>query len=224
MADTKHEKAPWALVNSHELQCSFPEDGAVPPTVATDACRRIFLLLRRGTVCSFLSWMFLMLVSLNSAYAATWTAAFDKHKLRYNQRVWTLIGEHHDADDTFVGFSDKTDGTSIYLRIESLANLVDVDDAAIEQSLAESLAAEKFQTVRLERGALPIAGKTFQRVKYQIKNSKFGEQFVIHGYHRQQQQVVILMLAWPRQLPLSNSGLPLKLEALLAGITWGDTP
>lgn len=160
-----------------------------------------------------------LMLKLSSAYGATWSAAFGDHKLKYNEKVWSLVSELHDPEDTFFALIDKSDGTTFYVRIEAVDHIDEIADESIELSLEEGISDEKFQAEWVGKSKRSISGITFTLVKYRIMNPKFGKQIVANAYARKTGEVVIIMLAWPYNLPVIDSGLPAKLEALIDGVT-----
>lgn len=161
------------------------------------------------------------MLTLSTAYGAEWSAAFGDHKLKYNDNLWSLVSELHEPEDTFLALIDKSDGTTFYFRVETVDNIGEIDDEALETSLKEGISDEKFQAEWVDKSTRSISEIAFTLVKYRINNPKFGEQIVINAYARKTGGVVIVMLAWPRNLPVTDSGLPTKLEALIDGIRFG---
>ena len=161
------------------------------------------------------------MLKLSSAYPATWSAAFGDRDLRYNPRVWSLVQDHHAPDDSFVALIDHSDGSTFILRVEAMANLDELDDEDLEIALEEDLLDERFETQWIESSLRVIAGVSFRFVVYGFKNPKFGEQVLVNAFARGAAEATILRLAWPRDLPVAASGLPIKFEVLLDGLELG---
>lgn len=161
------------------------------------------------------------MLKLSSAYPATWSAAFGDRDLRYNPKVWSLVQDHHAPDDSFVALIDKSDGSTFILRVESLANLDEIDDEDLEIALEEDLLDERFETQWIENSVRSVAGTSFCFLVYGFKNPKFGNQILVNAFARGVGEATILRLAWPRDLPVAASGLPIKLEVLLDGLELG---
>lgn len=160
----------------------------------------------------------ILMLKLSAAYSATWSAAFGDRELRYNEKIWSVVSESHEPEDTIFGLIDKSDGTTFLIRVEAVENLDEIDDEVLESSLEEGIADERYKAEWVDTTERSISGTTFTLVEYHITNPKFGEQSLINAYARGSDEVVIIMLAWPRGLPVTDSGLPTKLEALLEGL------
>lgn len=163
----------------------------------------------------------LLMLKLSAAYGATWSAAFGDRELRYNDRIWAPVGEFHAPDDQFIGLFDKSDGSTFVLRLEASEGADQPDDESIESSLEQGIADEKFQARWIGRSTKDVSGVEFTLLRYEITNPRFGEQTLVHAYARMGGEVVILMLVWPRSLPVAADGLPTKHEALLEGLHLG---
>lgn len=160
----------------------------------------------------------ILMLKLSAAYGATWPAAFGDRELRYNEKIWAPVGEFHAPDDQFIGLFDKSDGSTFVLRLEAIEDADPPDDEAIEASLEQGIADEKFQATWIGSSTRTVSGVDFTLLRYQITNPRFGEQTLVHAYARTGGDVVILMLVWPRSLPVGANGFPTKLEALLEGL------
>lgn len=159
------------------------------------------------------------LLSLGKAYGARWSSAFGHRDLRYNGRLWKPLPDHHSPEDVFFGLLDPSDGSSFLIRIETVEDLDDLEDADIKDSMSESIADERFNTRHLADGSRDISGVRFNFVEYAITNAKFGEQVICQAYARGDGQVTLLSLTWPRYLPRGGDGLPVKFAVLLDGLS-----
>lgn len=160
------------------------------------------------------------MLSLSQAYGARWSAAFGKRDLRYNDRLWKPVQEHHSPDDVFFGLIDPSDGSSCLLRIEAVEDLADITDEDIEDSMSESIADDRFQARHRDSGSRQIGGLPFNFVEYEIVNQKFGEQSLWHAYARGDGEVTMLSMTWPVALPRGGDGLPVKFTVLLGGLSF----
>ena len=161
------------------------------------------------------------MLKLSSAYAATWSAAFGDRDLRYNEKTWSLVSEHHAPEDSFVGLVDWSDGSTFLLRVEDMDNLDELDDEDLASALEEDLLDERFGTEWMDSLVRSVAGVEFHFEVCRFRNPKFGQPHLVNAYARGAGEVVILRMAWPRELPVAASGLPVKLEVLLEGLTLG---
>jgi len=159
------------------------------------------------------------MLKLSAAYGARWASAFGSRDLRYNERLWTVVSESQSPEDMFFGLIDRSDGSSFLIRIESVEALDELDDEALESSLADSIGDPRFETEQVDRFAEQISGLGFNVVEYLIRNPKFGEQVVRHAYSRGDDEVIVLVFAWPTDLPCGASGWPVKQALLLEGLS-----
>lgn len=157
------------------------------------------------------------MLTLSSAYSATWSAAFGDESLRYNEKIWSVVTEYHEPEDTFFALTDHSDRTFFMIRKESIADLEGIDAESFELSIDEEISAKKFQAEWGGKSTKMIAGNVFTLLKYRIVN-KFGAQMLVYAYLITASEATLLLLMWPPSLPESASGLPTKLEALLTGL------
>jgi hypothetical protein len=160
------------------------------------------------------------MLTLSQAYGSRWSAAFGQRDLRYNDRIWKPVGEHHEPEDMFIGLMDPTDGSNFTLRIEAVQALADLSNEDIENSMAEGIADERFQARYLDSWIHEIAGVPFQFVEYGITNPKFGEQVLCHAYARGDSEATLLSMAWPAALPRGADRFPVKFSVLLEGVAF----
>lgn len=160
------------------------------------------------------------MLSLSQAYGARWSAAFGQRDLRYNGRLWKPIEQHHSPEDVFFGLIDPSDGSSCLLRIEAVTDLAGVSDEAIEDSMSESIADDRFQACFVDSWTSQISGLRFTFVEYAIANPNFGAQVLCHAYARGDGDVTMLSMAWPVALPRAGDGFPVKFSALLDGLSF----
>ena len=158
------------------------------------------------------------MLTLSSAYSATWSAAFGDESLRYNEKIWSVVTEYHEPEDTFFALTDHSDRTFFMIRKESIADLEGIDAESFELSIDEEISAKKFQAEWVGKSTKMIAGSVFTLLKYRIVN-KFGAQVMVYAHLITANEATLLLLMWPPSLPESAAGLPTKLEALLAGLT-----
>lgn len=159
------------------------------------------------------------MLKLSSAYAATWRAAFGDRDLRYNEKVWSLVQEHHAPDDSFVGLMDRSDGSTFILRVEQVDALGDVGDEDLWLFLEKDLRDERFGIEWIRNWDRSVDGLPFAFTSYGFINPKFGEQTLVNAFARIGGEVVILRITWPKGLPSGAGGFPTKLEVLLEGLT-----
>lgn len=161
----------------------------------------------------------MVLLNIKNAYSGRWASNVHEIDIKYNEKVWTLIEELDEQDDTLVSFYDKADGAIILFRVEYLENADDYSDQELENELAHGLYQADEDLQCIASGDVVIGKKSFKYIDYTFNNRLYGAQIVRHAYFRMYDYIVIFCASWKRNSKTVEPGnFPRKHMAFLNGL------
>lgn len=162
-----------------------------------------------------------MLFQLGKKYRGHWESALNPVSVNFNEKIWKVVSVSDAPDEFFFSLFQKSDGSAFYITAEDLEGksissefIEDVVFAKMFNSDNEASLDHRFSDI--------ICEAPFNFFRYSFKNNKFGAQFANYGYSTFGDILVIIGLAWPEHLEISeNSHWPIKHETLISGIHLG---
>ncbi len=119
----------------------------------------------------------------------------------------------------YISLYDKNDGSTFLVRVEYLEDANSIENVVLENVLSEILYASDPNLIIINKAIITIADLEFQSIDYLFDNKIFGPQTVRHAFIRQDNFILILMLAWPNNLELQNkTDFPPKHFILINGL------
>jgi len=159
------------------------------------------------------------MLSISNAYAGKWLSNYHDIVIQYNDKVWSVAEQIDSSDETLFGLYDKGDGSSFLLRVEFLEHAAEIEDAAIEEALAETLRNADSDLKIEKKYFMDIAGKEYRVIDYIFKNKYFGVQRIRHAFIKQKEHVLMLMLSWPLDAEIpAGKQFPTKHLAFIEGL------
>lgn len=154
-----------------------------------------------------------------NTFAAEWASRYHGLSATYNGKTWKVIQTIDKKKDTILALHDKKDGSSIFIRMEYLEGVEGYPDAAIAESLADSLHKSDSMLQKIKPQNINISGKHFYAADYLFKNKIYGKQRVRHAFHKSKNYLLIMLFAWPADLPMTkNKPFPAKHLEFINGL------
>lgn len=139
-----------------------------------------------------------------NTFAAQWSSRHHALGATYDGKTWKVVQTRNKKKDTVLALHDKTDGSSIFIRMEYLEGVGEYPDSAIAESLAESLQQSDPKLKKKGTQNITISGKILYSTDYLFRNKKYGKQIVRHAFQKRKDYLLILLIAWPADLPLAK--------------------
>ncbi len=162
-----------------------------------------------------------MLFRLGKKYGGYWESESNPVSVTFNEKIWKVISASDDHNDYFFSLFQKSEGSCFYITGEDLE-----EEMLAEEMIEEVIFARVFNfdnNISIdERFIDRIDSLPFHFVRFGFNNKKFGPQFVNYGYNVFDEVLVIVSLAWPEELEVTEGSYwPLKHEILISGINLG---
>lgn len=147
---------------------------------------------------------FLTVFYTTNAFSSEWKSKHFGINLNFDQKTWSMVQKTDNKEVAYAVLFDKKDGSSLFIRAETVENVKEIDDTALEKSLAESLYASDPKLKIKNRGTIEISNRKFHSVDYLYQNKKFGQQIVRHSFIKRPNHVVIILTSWPAKNKLKS--------------------
>ncbi len=159
-----------------------------------------------------------MLFQLGKKYRGHWESSLNPVRVNFNEKIWKVVSVSDAPDEFFFSLFQKSDGSTFYITSEDLEGEL-IDSAFMEEVIfAKMFNADNDASID-NKFSDKICETSFNFVRYRFMNKKFGIQLANYGYTTFGDILVIIGLAWPEHLEISEGSYwPIKHEALISGI------
>ena len=162
-----------------------------------------------------------MLFQFGKKYRGYWESEENPVSVSFNEKMWKVVSVSDQGADYFFGLLQKPGGSVFYITGENLEGEVFSAEQIEEIIFARVYNMDNDVSVD-SRFEDRIDSLPFYFVRYRYRNRKFGPQLANYGYNVFDDHLVIVSLAWPVELELSEASCwPLRHELLISGIRLG---
>ena len=167
------------------------------------------------------SVIMMFVLNIKVAYSGEWKSKHHSININFNKKIWTIAGQQDSAEDSFLTLFDKSDGSSFVIRVEELEEPMEIDNDAIEMTLAYDLRKSDPHLQITDHGYMSMDGRQLKTVDYQYYNKKYGRQKIRHAYVKFESNILMLMFSWPKEHELDEKYLlPPKLAYFIKNINF----